>query len=215
MTAAADLIRDRRRAFAAPGGAHDGLIAFLAKALPAMIGMIAAVMVLMPLAERDEISFLLDRNRVAMADHRIELDDAVYRGADKRGRAFSVSAGHAVQSDASTPVVTMDSLTAHMTLGEGPAELTARNGAYNYDSEKIDVSGPVNFTAADGYRMVTDNVSIDLTEQSLVGSGGVSGAVPTGTFSADRILADLNARTIILDGNARLRMTPGKLRIPQ
>ena len=40
------------------------------------------------------------------------------------------------------------------------------------------------------------------------------GAVPTGTFSADRIVADLGERTVTLEGNARLRMTPGKLRMP-
>ena len=66
MTAQADLIRDKRRHFAAPGGAHDRLIGFLAKALPAAIGVVAAVMILSPLSQRGEISFILDRNKVAI-----------------------------------------------------------------------------------------------------------------------------------------------------
>jgi lipopolysaccharide export system protein LptC len=46
------------------------------------------------------------------------------------------------------------------------------------------------------------------------GDEGVSGEVPAGTFSADTIRADLGARTLTLDGNARLTMIPGKLRMP-
>ena len=62
--------------------------------------------------------------------------------------------------------------------------------------------------------MVARGVSLDLANKQLVGSGGVDGAIPAGTFSADRLNADLSARTITLTGNARLRMEPGKLRMP-
>ena len=61
---------------------------------------------------------------------------------------------------------------------------------------------------------VTDQFIADNPEKKLVGSGGVSGAIPAGTFSANSLHADLNARTISLDGNARLHMIPGKLRMP-
>ena len=59
-----------------------------------------------------------------------------------------------------------------------------------------------------------DGVSVDLANKLLVGAGGVEGEIPAGTFSADRLTADLSARTITLSGNARLRMEPGKLRMP-
>jgi lipopolysaccharide export system protein LptC len=57
-------------------------------------------------------------------------------------------------------------------------------------------------------------VSIDLKGRTLVGSGGVTGAVPAGTFSAQRIFANLTERTVTLDGSARLQMQPGKFRMP-
>ena len=48
----------------------------------------------------------------------------------------------------------------------------------------------------------------------MTGTDGVEGSVPAGTFSADRLEADLDARTVALDGHARLRMVPGKMRMP-
>ena len=215
MTAQADLIRDKRRHFATPGGFHDRLIGVLGKALPAAIGVIAAVMILAPLSQRGEISFLLDRNKVAVTDERIAVDKAMYRGQDNDGRPFSLTAGSAVQTSSTTPVVDMKQLVGKILLSDGPAEITAPNGKYNFDTGQVVVPGPVNVTAADGYRMMTNGVGIDLRTRTLAGTGGVRGAVPTGTFSADRIRADLGERTVTLEGRARLRMTPGKLRMPQ
>ena len=68
--------------------------------------------------------------------------------------------------------------------------------------------------AADGYRMRASGVSLDLGDKTLEGSGGVEGAIPAGTFRADRLDADLEERRITLTGNAQLRMVPGKLRMP-
>ena len=215
MTQQADLIRDKRRAFAAPGGFHDRLIRFLGKALPAAIGLVAAVMIISPLSPRGDISFLLDRNKVETTAERMKVDNATYRGSDSRGRAFSLTAGSAVQKTSDAPIVQLEKLAAKMQLTEGPADLWAPQGFYNFRTEKVTVAGPVNFRAADGYQMITRNVAIDLNTQRAEGSGGVTGSVPTGTFKAQRISADLDDRTIVLEGNARLRMTPGKLRIPQ
>ncbi len=215
MTVEADLMQDRRRRFATPGGSHDRLIAFLSKALPAAIGVVAAIMILSPLSPRGEVGFLLDRNEVAITNERIAVDSAMYRGKDSQGRAFQVLAGSAAQVSSDVPVVEMDDLKALLQMVDGPARIEAPNGNYNYRSEEITVDGPVVFSAADGYRMTTENVRIDLDAQTAVGSGGVSGSVPTGTFSADSIVADLRERSVRLDGNARLRMVPGKLRVPQ
>lgn len=215
MTVEADQIRDRRRAFAAPGGFHDRLIGFLAKVLPAAIGVVAAVMILSPLSPRGEISFLLDRNRVAITNERIRVDAAEYRGKDNSDRNFVVTAGSAAQISSRSPVVDMKDLIARITLSDGPAQIRAPEGSYNYRAEQLSINGPVNFEAADGYRMLTRNVEIDLNTRRVVGSGGVEGTVPTGTFRANSIVADLNERTVKLEGNARLRMTPGKLRIPK
>ena len=160
MTVQADQIRDRRRAFAAPGGSLDRMVRWLAVGLPALVGVIAALMIVSPLSPRGEVSFLLDRNRVSIAEDRLRVDNAVYRGNDTRGRPFSVSAGEAVQHSVTEPVVRMRDLVARMLLQEGPAVLTADLGRYDYSTERVLVDSQVRLTAADGYRMTASGVAV-------------------------------------------------------
>jgi lipopolysaccharide export system protein LptC len=79
------------------------------------------------------------------------------------------------------------------------------------DTEQVEVVGPVQFSSANGYRMVTRDVDIDLPKRSMVSRGEVTGRLPTGTFRADRLKANLAERTVTLEGRARLRMTQGGL----
>ncbi len=85
-----------------------------------------------------------------------------------------------------------------------PQGSVAQGGQYSIDNEIVAVRGPLRLTAADGYRMVARGVSLDLANKQLVGSGGVDGAIPAGTFSADRLNADLSARTITPDRQCAL-----------
>lgn len=214
MTQQADQVRTRRRGFAAPGGFHDRLVRILAVALPAGVGVLVAVMLLAPLSPRGEISFLLDRNKVDVVNDRVRVESAMYRGQDDAGRPFSITAGNAVQHTKANPVVTMNNLVARMLLAQGPAVLTAGTANYRMDDEQVRVFGPVVFAAADGYRMTAEDVDIDITAQTMTSRGRVDGRIPAGTFSADRIITDLDSRTVTLDGNAKLRMTPGKMEMP-
>jgi lipopolysaccharide export system protein LptC len=214
MTREADLLRDRRRHFALPGGSHDRLVRWLAILLPAGIGAVLAVMVVAPLFPRGEISFLLDRNKVATTEERLRVNNALYRGEDSRGRPFSLTASSAVQQSGKVPVVEMNDLSAKILLKDGPAELTAGKGRFDVDRNVVTVPGSIDLHAADGYRLTTSNITVDLRQQTFSGTGGVSGAVPTGTFQAGRMDVDLENRTVVLSGRARLQMRPGKLDVP-
>ena len=215
MTRAADRMRNRRQQFATPGGSLDRIVRVLAVGLPALVGVVAAMMLITPLSPRGEISFLLDRNKVAVADDRMRVDNAMYRGQDNKARPFSLVAGEAVQESNSVPLVKMEDLVARLVLAEGPAVLTAPRGVYDIDDEQVRIPGTVRFDAADGYNFIARNVTIDLPSRTLTGDGQVSGAIPAGAFSADAMRADMEERTFSLNGNARLRMVPGLLRLPE
>lgn len=217
-TQEAKALRSERQHFAAPGGSHDRLVKFLGTALPMAVGVLAALMVITPLSPRGEVSFLLDRKKVDVIDERLRADKALYRGTDDKGRPFSLTAGEAVQRSSAEGIVRMKDLAARLLLPEGPAQLVAPIGQYNLSSDHVTVPDTVRFTAADGYSMLLNGVMVDLPQRMVTGAGGVSGTVPAGNFSANRLEVDLDARTVSLIGNARLRMVPGKInqmRIPR
>ena len=214
-TSEAKALRGKRQRWAVPGGSHDRLIGFLARALPMAVGVIAALMIITPLTPRGEVSFLLDRNKVAVINERLSVDNALYRGQDDLGRPFSLTAGEAIQRSSAEGIVRMQDLVARILLREGPARLSTDAALYDIDDKLVDALAPVLLTAADGYRIMARGVSVDLSDETMSGTGGVEGEIPAGTFSADRMNADLNERRIVLTGNTRLRMVPGQLRMPQ
>lgn len=211
MTQRADQMRNRRQLFAAPGSSHDRMVRFLGMFLPAAIGVLVAFLALAPLLRNTEVSFLLDKNQVDIARERMRVTQAMYRGQDSEGRPFSLEAGSAVQKSSRNPVVEINDLAARILLKDGPGVLEAGRGNYNMDTEQVEVVGPVQFSSANGYRMVTRDVDIDLPKRSMVSRGEVTGRLPTGTFRADRLKANLAERTVTLEGRARLRMTQGGL----
>ncbi len=211
----AKALRSKRQHFAAPGGSHDALIGLLARVLPMGVGVLAALMIVTPLSPRGEVSFLLDRTKVAVIDERLSVDNAMYRGRDDDGRPFSITAGEAVQRSGAEGKVRMQDLMAQLLLTDGPARLSAPGGVYDINEEMVEVDGTVEVRSSDGYALTASGVSFDLNARTMQGDDGVAGTVPAGTFSANTMSADVEARTLVLNGNARLTMVPGELRIPQ
>lgn len=205
-------VRSALKRWASPGGRHDRLIAIARVALPATIGLLSAGLVFAPLAMRSEVSFVLAKDSVLVAKERMRVTAATYRGEDSRGQPFQLTAGSAIQATSSDPVVKLSDLTASIALRDGPASLHADSGRYDMDREIVSIVGPVVFSSADGYRLETRDVAVGLKSRKLASGGRVDGKMPLGSFSANRIQADLGARTVVLDGGARLHIVQGRAR---
>jgi lipopolysaccharide export system protein LptC len=212
MSELADSGRLQKRSWAAPGGAHDFFVRFLKLVLPALIGVLMAYLALSPLTKSREISFILDKSKVEVAKERMRVQSAQYRGQDNLGRAFILTADSAVQVTSSDPIVDIAGMAAEIRLPDGPASLKADKARYDMDAEKVDVIGPILFAAADGYRLQTRDVAVDLNSRTMASNGRVDGLMPLGSFSADRISANLPDRRVVLTGRARLHIVQGGLR---
>ena len=212
MSEAAVRERIRKQSWAAPGGVHDFVVGFLKLALPVVIGLLLAFLAVAPLRKGQEISFILDKNKVDVAQERMRVQAASYRGQDNRGRPFTITAQSAVQATSVDPIVEVRGMSAGIRLEDGPATLNARQGRYNMEKETVDVVGPIIFTAADGYRLQTRDVAVDLNTRSLASRGRVDGWMPLGRFSADRLVASLPEKRAVLSGRARLHIVQSGLR---
>jgi lipopolysaccharide export system protein LptC len=212
MSLQAEQQRDVRRHWAQPGGRHDRLVGLLKNYLPMGVGMLTALLLTAPFTGGDKVSFVLDKNKVEVAKERMRVTEALYRGEDSKGQPFSLRAGSAVQKSSREPVVDLNDMSARILLTDGPAVLDARKGRYNMDTERMAVDGAVQFQAAGGYRLTTRDVGIDLKTRRMHSNGRVDGRIPIGTFSGDHLDADLNARTVTLNGRASLRIEQNGLK---
>ena len=214
MSTAANLVRTKRQLFAAPNGKHDRNVRWLRFILPVGVGALGSMLALAPFTMTGELSFVLDKNSVDVAKERMRVTEALYRGEDSEGRPFSLKAGSAVQKSSREAVVDLKDLSARILLQDGPAQIRANQGRYDMDQENVRIPGPVQVESANGYRLSTNNVTVDLKQRTLKSGGTVEGRTNIGTFGADRLEADLAARTVSLDGNARLRIEQNGLRRP-
>ncbi len=212
MSALADQERDTRRRWAIPASGHDRRVRWALIALPIAIGILAAVLVVAPTLTRDEISFTLQKDKVEKAPERMRVTDAEYRGQDDKGRAFRLSAGGAVQASSATSIVALSDLSAELMLDSGPAQLKAPEATYDTERDHINVTGPLAFSSADGYRIDTENVAIDLKRQTMSSDAPVTGSTRLGRFSGNHLRANLETRVVTLDGRARLHIVQGAAR---
>lgn len=209
MSELAQRVRSERQHWAAPGSRHDKVVAGARATLPMAIGVLAAFLVMAPLTMGGDVSFVLDKNKVDVAQERMRLQSAMYRGADARGQPFVLNAGSAVQRSSAEPVVRLNALSAQLRLQDGPARLVADTGRYDMRSEQVNIDGPIRFRGPNNYALDTSNAVMDLKTRRLTGTGQVSGTTSQGVFSGDRLTADLESRTVRVQGNARLRLGAG------
>ena len=212
MSELADRVRTERQHWAVPGSSHDRLIKALRVILPVAILILIVLLAVAPLTMGRDISFMLSKDRVDVAKERLRVTEATYRGEDSKGRPFLLRAGSAVQVSSRDPIVHLNTLSARIAMADGPATIAANSGRYDMDSERVAIDGPVVFQAADGYRIETRDVAIDLTNRKMASGGPVDGRMPLGMFSANRMRADLTSRTVLLDGRARLHIVQGASR---
>jgi lipopolysaccharide export system protein LptC len=199
--------RRKRRTWAMPGSTHDRIIGVARITLPAAVLVLVLALGFAPLTSGRDISFVLSKDRVAVAKERMRISQALYRGEDQKGQPFSLTALSAVQQTSADPVMKLDTLAAKIALQSGPATIVAPTGTYNMNNQQVGLNGPVTFRSADGYRLDTHDVDLDMQTRKLASRNPVTGTMPLGNFSADRMQADLDSHVVVLNGHARLHIT--------
>jgi lipopolysaccharide export system protein LptC len=212
MSELANQEREVKQRWAVPGSSHDRIIRFAKVALPSGVGALIAFLALAPLDKSGDISFILDKNEVESAPERMRVEQARYIGQDNRGQKFQITANRALQRTSDQPIVDIWGMLARFGLTQGPVTVAADQGRYNLDEQQVSVVGPVRVAGPEGEQLVTNNVTVDLKQNVVRGDGGVSGRMELGQFQAGRLRADLNSRTIVLDGGTRLKIVQGAVR---
>lgn len=212
MSDAATRKQQFKRHWAEPGSRHDALVKGIKFGLPIIILGFILILAIAPFDRRGDVSFILDKNEVEKARERMRLEQARYTGEDNKGQKFLIVADRAVQQSSNVPVVVIQGMRARLNLARGPLTIVALKGRYDLEQELVKVDGPIRVAGPDGYRLLTRDVTVDLDKRLMQSSGPVSGELPLGQFQAGHLSADLDERTVRLDGGVRLKIEQGAVR---
>ena len=212
MSEAAQRKHEMMRHWAEPGSRHDTVIRAVKYGLPALIVGLVVVLAIAPFEKRGDVSFILDKNEVEQARERMRVERARYTGEDNKGQRFLIVADRAVQQSSNVPVVTIEGMRARLDLARGPLSIAALKGRYDLEGEMVSVDGPIRVVGPDGYRLATRDVTVNLDQRTMHSKGQVSGQMPLGRFQAGSLSADLDERTVRLNGGVRLKIVQGAVR---
>jgi lipopolysaccharide export system protein LptC len=212
MSEAADRKHEIMRHWAEPGSRHDAVVRAVKFGLPILIVGLVVLLAIAPFDRRGDVSFILDKNEVEQARERMRVEQARYTGEDNKGQPFLIVADRAVQQSSNVPVVMIEGIRARLNLSRGPLSIAALKGSYDLEKELVAVHGPIRIVGPDGYRLATSDVTVDLDKRTMHSSGKVSGLMPLGRFEAGNLNADLDDRTVRLDGGVRLKIVQGAVR---
>jgi lipopolysaccharide export system protein LptC len=212
MSEAATRGRAVKQRWAVPGSVHDRLVRWTKIVLPSAVGVLVAVLAVAPLEKKGDVSFILDKKKVQNAQERMRIESPRYVGSDNKGQKFQIAANRALQRSSDVPIVDIQGMFAQLAMEQGPLMIGANNARYNLDTQQVAINGPVRVSGADGYRLATRDVTVDLKQRRLASSGPVNGQMRLGQFQAGQLKADLGSRTVVLDGGARLIIVQGGVR---
>jgi lipopolysaccharide export system protein LptC len=212
MSEAATRGRAVKQRWAVPGSKHDRLVRWTKVLLPSAVGVLIAVLALAPLEKKSDVSFILDKKKVQNAQEQMRVESAHYVGTDNKGQQFEITANNALQRTSAVPIVDIHGMFAQLALEQGPLMVGANTARYNLDTQRVAIDGPVRVSGADGYRLATRDVLVDLKQRKLASSGPVAGQMRLGNFQAGQLKADLGSRTVVLYGGARLKIVQGGVR---
>jgi lipopolysaccharide export system protein LptC len=139
----------------------------------------------------------------------LRMDSPRYVGQTRSERPYEVTARAASLDPLRANIVHLDRPSANIALGDdGEVRLTAENGTYNRDTERLLLDGGIEVVTSSGYRFVTPSARVNLAQGLVRGWQPIEGAGPDGTLSASRFEIQDSGAVLRFDGRVRVTVLP-------
>ncbi len=189
--------------------AYDDFVALMRVALPLLAVVMALVILLSPVFRHEELSFLINREKLDIGGDAVEVVRPRYRGVDDEGRPFVLSAERARQEHPDAPEVRLENLTLDFAMKDGrTASLNAPSARWRSGEDLVLLEEGLEGRTSDGYVLHAANGEVDLVARRLVLRGGVTGSGPLGRFEAGSGRFEMEERRLLLFGPVRFRILP-------
>ena len=175
---------------AAGPGLHSRIVGILKLGLPLVaLGLLASLFVVQNDDGIDGSGIVFSQGDVDALGSGLQISKPTFTGTTRGDDRFRFSA-ETVSPDAAPPKrAQISGLSGTLDLTDGPAvTLAAEQGDLDIPTQRLDLRGKVLITTSDGYRMVTDQATLDLKAGSFVSGSEVDTTGPLGRITSGSLL---------------------------
>ena len=203
--------RARAGAVGGSSGRYSGFVGLMRYLLPAMAAALLGLVVAWPLIGDGEEGVHIPLATDAEIDGRLTMVKASYQGTDAKNRPYAVRGEEAFQPESDSPIVHLSGIEADF-FGDqaenGMLALTANEGRYQRDVERLDLAGDVTVRSDAGHEFITSEAHIDLPAGIAKGSEPVSGKGPHGSLDAGNFALLDRGQVMTFGGRVRMTLFP-------
>jgi len=139
----------------------------------------------------------------------LRMDSPRYAGQTKKKRPYEVTAQSASLDPRRANIVHLDHPAADIALGdEGDVRLTAQDGTYDRNTEKLLLDGGIEVVTSSGYQFATPSARVNLAQGRVSGWQPIEGAGPRGKLSADRFEIEDAGDILRFEGRVKVTVLP-------
>jgi lipopolysaccharide export system protein LptC len=192
-------------------GRYSGFVGLMRYLLPAMAAALLGLVVAWPLFSDGQEGFRIALSEDTGIDGRLTMIKASYQGTDTKNRPFVIRGEEAFQSDSDSPIVHISGIGADIFADRarnGKLAMTAREGVYDREAERLDLEGDVTVRSDAGHEFHTASARIDLPAGIATGDEPVNGKGPHGLLDAGNFTLKDRGQIMMFGGRVRMTVFP-------
>lgn len=166
-------------------------------ALPLLALVLIALLIAWPQVYRRNDGFRLAFSTIEVEDGALTMTKARYRGTDHKDQPFLVSADTATQDPSDPKRITLDRISADMTMRDGTwLALNANAGDYHQGEQVLTLQGDISVFTDRGYELHGISARVDLAAGTLASDDKVWGQGPFGLLRSNGMRVDGNGNRV-------------------
>ena len=144
----------------------------------------------------------LSFSKVELSNAALTMQNARYRGTDRRNQPFIITADTATQDPSDPKLMTLDKLAADLsTSGGGWLNLNANTGLYQQDTKTLMLYGDINIFTDRGYEFHGTSADVNVNAGTVASDDKVWGQGPFGLLRANGLrVYDKGERIVFING---------------
>ena len=134
-----------------------------------------------------------------------ELIDPHFESVDDKKQPYTIKAKRAIQGQENEDLIILEEPLGDIVLEDNTwLAIQGDQGAYRQDNQRLLLKGNVRIYHDQGYQLTTEQLHIDVKNNTMWSKHPVSGHGPAGTINALGMRGDLNTGVMNFEGNAKL-----------